>query len=402
MILVKMLRRIENMVLFEAEGASIEAFLYAVRKRNIPIYAPKKSNFHFEGEVRTGDYKKLKQIRQRYGIRLRILHKKGWFFFCKKQKEKIGFFAGCVGIMTVVLFLNLFIWDVRVIGNQTIPAEEILLAARENGIYPGCLKKNKDDKKIERTLVRQFSPMAWVSLNIQGSRATILIDETGKEADQKPDDDKPVNLVASKYGVIRKMNVFDGQKAVEVGDAVMKGDLLVSAVYEDRHNKLTLKHSRAEIWAETDYEMEVRFPLKQTIREKGKPMGKTLTLFFLGKPIVFGKEQTEKDLITEKEEKEVRFLGFKLPIKALITQYYDVKEKDITYNFEQGKDGAFQLLEEKEQKDMEALKILSRTTEEKVSKDTYILSASYIVLMDIAKEQDILSDVPWENTDDMS
>lgn len=402
MIFVQMLRRFENTVLFKAEGVNLEAFLYEAHKKNISIFSPKKSGFELQGEIRAKDYKKLKKVRQKYGVKIHILRKSGWYFLFKKHKEKIGLACGCMGIVIIVLFMNLFIWDVKVVGNVTIPTEEILTIAKENGIYPGTFKKNKDDRNIERTMIRHFSSAAWISLNIQGSRATILVDEIGKEADKKPDDDKPVNIIARKYGVIRKINVFDGQKMVKVGDAVMKGDLLVSAVYEDRHNKLTLKHSRAEIWAETDYAAIVYFPLKQTIREKGEPMGKLLTLNVLGKQFSLGKPLAADDFIVEKEEKEVSFLGFRLPINAIITHYYNVKVKDITYNFEQGRSGAFALLEDKENREMNELEILSRTTEEKVSEDTYIISANYIVLMDIAEEQDILSDIPWKNTDDMS
>ena len=48
------------------------------------------------------------------------------------------------------------------------------------------------------------------------------------------------------------------------------------------------------------------------------------------------------------------------------------------------------------------MEIISRTVEEKIKDNKYILKAEYICLMDIAEEQPIESDVPWENTDDMS
>ena len=48
------------------------------------------------------------------------------------------------------------------------------------------------------------------------------------------------------------------------------------------------------------------------------------------------------------------------------------------------------------------MEIISRKTEEFVKDEKYIINADYIVLMDIAKEQPIESDIPWENSDDMS
>ena len=58
--------------------------------------------------------------------------------------------------------------------------------------------------------------------------------------------------------------------------------------------------------------------------------------------------------------------------------------------------------EEKEKIEMADMEIISKKVEEKVKDGKYILKADYICLMDIAEEQDILSDIPWENTDDMS
>lgn len=51
---------------------------------------------------------------------------------------------------------------------------------------------------------------------------------------------------------------------------------------------------------------------------------------------------------------------------------------------------------------MKEMEILSRKTTEIIKNEKYIIEADYIVLMNIAKEQPIDSDVPWENTDDMS
>ena len=48
------------------------------------------------------------------------------------------------------------------------------------------------------------------------------------------------------------------------------------------------------------------------------------------------------------------------------------------------------------------MQIISKKLDEKVKDGKYIITADYICLMDIAEEQDILSDVPWENTDDIS
>ena len=56
-------------------------------------------------------------------------------------------------------------------------------------------------------------------------------------------------------------------------------------------------------------------------------------------------------------------------------------------------------MEEKELFDAE---IISRIDYEKVKNNKYIIKSDYICLMNIAEEQPIESDIPWENTDDIS
>ncbi|MBQ2861522.1 MAG: sporulation protein YqfD, partial [Oscillospiraceae bacterium] len=177
---------------------------------------------------------------------------------------------------------------------------------------------------------------------------------------------------------------------------------LVSAVYEDRHNKLTLKHARANVIAETDYCIEVEFPLEQTLTSQGKNIKTVTEIEFLGSVFRIGSHKNTEELIKEKEEKTLYFLWIKFPVNVIITRYFDVKSNNITYNFDQGRDGAFELLEEMEEKELFDAEIISRIDYEKVKNNKYIIKSDYICLMNIAEEQPIESDIPWENTDDIS
>ena len=105
--------------------------------------------------------------------------------------------------------------------------------------------------------------------------------------------------------------------------------------------------------------------------------------------------------MNEREE-NLYFLWIKLPItvKKCVLKY--VKQNAITYNIEQAKCGAFELLEQKEKQELKDVEILTKRIDEKVKNDKYIIIADYTCLMEIAEEQDILSDIPWKNTDDIS
>lgn len=298
--------------------------------------------------------------------------------------------------------MNMFVWEINVLGNRNVKTDEILKSASEMGLITGTLAKVHFVQDIEWFILRKYPELSSVEINIQGSIANIKLNETREKAEMVSDDDIPTNIIASKYGVIRRIDVFDGQKIAETGEAVMKGDLLVSAVYEDRHNKLTLKHARANVIAETDYSLTAEFPLEQKIYSKDKIIKKTYKIIFLGKDFIIGNYKNIYDLPFEETKKDFSFFGIKIPINVIITRYFSVKEDTITYTFEEGRKKSFELLELKEKNEMNGMEIISKKTEESIKNGKYIIKADYVVLMNIAEEQQIESDVAWENTDDMS
>ena len=402
MLVLKAIRKVPSYVDFRAEGVFCEKLLTAAMKNGIDITYPRKDGYVMKGTVLAADYKKLRAPARRLGLKMRIENKHGLYFLLKKHRDKIGLAAGAVFVAAVVLFLNLFVWEIKISGNKAVSDEEIFASLERSGLKTGTLRRAHDAREIEWNILNDNKGIAWATVNIQGCCANVIVTETKKETEMKYDDDKPVNIIAAKYGVIRRIDVFDGQGMAKVGDAVMKGDLLVSAAFEDRHGKLTLKHSRAKVMAETEYEIMVEFPLEQKT-EMADGIKKTVKeVEIVGKRIPFGSSRGCDGLPQEKEEKQLYFLWIRLPIKEICTKYLSVKQNAITYTVEQAKDGAFQLLEEKEADEMKDMEIISRKTEEKIANEKYIVKATYDCIMDIAEEQDVLSDIPWENTDDIS
>ena len=402
MLILRAIRKVPSCVDFRAEGVFCEKLLTEAMKNGLGISFPRKSGYTMRGTVQAAEYRSLCKIARRLGLKMRIEKKHGIYFTLKRHRDKIGFAAGAIFAAAVVLFLNLFVWEINISGNKAVSSEEIMATLANSGLKTGTLRTAHDARKIEWNIMNDNKEIAWATVNIQGCCVNVVVSETRREAEMKYDDDKPVNIIAAKYGVIRKMDVFDGQGVVKVGDAVMKGDLLVSATFEDRHGKLTLKHSRARVMAETDYEITVEFPLEQVIETTGGVKKSVKGIEIMGLSIPLGSSRGCEELPAEKEEKELYFLWIRLPVKEICAKYYAVKRNTITYTAEQAKGGAFQLLEQKEAEEMSNMEIISRKTEEKIANGKYIIRASYDCIMDIAEEQDILSNVPWENTDDIS
>ncbi|HXK77968.1 MAG TPA: sporulation protein YqfD [Oscillospiraceae bacterium] len=403
MILQRLADAVFGYVTFEAEGIECARLISRASKRGIVITDPRIDGLRMTGNVRCRHYKELGREAVRLGIRLRIRKKVGLVFVLRKSREKAGLAVGMILAFLMIALLGTFVWEIDVKGIQTISESAVLAAAKASGLAVGKPSTVYPARRIEADMLALLDDVAWLSVNIQGSRAVIVISERSPEPVMYHDDDEPVNIVAKRGGVIRRTVVSDGLFVKEIGKSVAEGDLLVSGVIEDEYMRLTLKHARAKIFAETDYEITTEFPLEQVLSLRGDKADSAYLLTFLGReiPLPFGSIKNEPYYL-KTEEKDLFFFDIQLPISLTEYVFFDVKQKYVTYDELQAKDGAMELLEAKEAQELGEAEILSRELFGSVNDGVYVLRAEYICIMDIAEEEPILSDVPWENTDSMS
>jgi len=403
MILQRLADSVFGYVKFEAEGIDCARLVSKAAGRGIVLTDPQVAGLRMTGNVRCRHYRELGREAVRLGIRLRIQKKVGLLFVLRKNRARAGIAAGMILAFLMVAFLGTFVWEIDVKGLRTLPESTVLAAAKASGLAVGRPSTIYNARRIEADMLALLDDVAWVSVNIQGCRAVIVVSERIPEPTMYHDDDEPVNIIAKRGGVIRKTVVSDGKFIKEIGKSVAEGDLLVSGVIEDEYMRLTLKHARAKIFAETDYEITVAFPLEQILFLRGEKTDSAYLLTFLGReiPLPLGPVKNEPYYL-KTEMKDLFFFHIKLPISLTEYAFFDVRQKYITYEELQAKDGALELLEEKERQELGEAEILSRELFGSLTEEAYVLRAEYTCIMDIAEEEPILSDIPWENTDSMS
>ncbi|MBP6886748.1 MAG: sporulation protein YqfD [Oscillospiraceae bacterium] len=403
MILQRLTDAVIGYVKFEAEGVDCARLVSRAANRGIAVTDVRVSGIRMTGNVSCRQYKELGREAVRLGIRMRIKKKIGLVFLLRKNRERAGIAAGMILALLMVALLGTFVWGIEVKGVKTLPEEAVLAAAKASGLTIGQSSTTYNARRIEADMLPLLDDVAWVSVNIQGCRAVIVVSERIPEPVMFHDDDEPVNIVAKRGGVIRKTVVADGMFVKEIGKSVAAGDLLVSGVIEDEYMRLTLKHARAKIFAETDYEIAVEFPLEQVLSSRGEKAGSAYLITFLGReiPLPFGPRKTEPYYLST-ETTDLLFFETKLPVSLTEYAFFDVKQKYVTYNEQQARGGAMELLEQREARELGDTEILSRELFGGLSGETYVLRAEYACIMDIAEEEPILSDEPWENTDSMS
>ncbi len=204
------------------EGYFIERFINICISKNILLWnlKRKKSSFLYTN-IGIKDFKKIKQIAKTTKCRVKIESKKGLPFLLHKYKKRKIFIASLIIILLFIFGISNFIWNIEIIGNTTIPKEEIIQELNDNGLKIGILKQKVDSKEIINNIRLQRNDIAWIGINITGTNAIVEI----VEADVKPeivDENEYCNIVSDKDGVITKINVQNGTALVKEGDIVKK------------------------------------------------------------------------------------------------------------------------------------------------------------------------------------
>ena len=222
MILKKLLHFIIGYVRIAVEGYFVERFINICISKNILLWnlKRKKSSFLYTN-IGMKDFKKIKQIAKTTKCRVKIESKKGLPFLLHKYKKRKIFIASLIIILLFIFGISNFIWNIEIIGNTTIPKEEIIQELNDNGLKIGILKQKVDSKEIINNIRLQRNDIAWIGINITGTNAIVEI----VEADEKPeivDENEYCNIVSDKDGVITKINVQNGTALVKEGDIVKK------------------------------------------------------------------------------------------------------------------------------------------------------------------------------------
>jgi similar to stage IV sporulation protein len=153
-------------------------------------------------------------------------------------------------MFVAVWAMSLFVWEIDVYGNEKITTQQILSALEEQNVGIGSFGPSIVSEAISNDLILRIPELAWIAVNVYGSRADILVRER-IEKPEIPDMDAPTMVYAVKPGIIVRTSVLQGVSALKPGDTVASGDILISGIMDSiSHGKRT-EHAMGEIWART-------------------------------------------------------------------------------------------------------------------------------------------------------
>lgn len=250
----------------EISGDFPEQFINTLALKGIEFWGFKKlKGGRAEVSVPLRALSAVERLRPGLECEVRVLKRKGLPHFLYGLRRRWALFLGLVLCLLGVTTLSLFVWEIEVTGNVTVPDGEILSVLDKLGVHIGTFALSIDQQDIRSRALAEIGELSWLTVNIKGTKAEVIV----RERIPKPEiveEDTPTAVIASKGGVITKMNVYRGLPLVNVGDTVTPGDILVGAEVASLHSGSRLVHAMADVYARTWYEFAFEMPLEYTAK----------------------------------------------------------------------------------------------------------------------------------------
>lgn len=386
--LIKLIRKILGYVQFSFTGGFAEGFINDCYFNKIKIRSIVKTEDGLIACIYVKDYFKLHKIAFKNGGKVKVLKRVGLPFLLLPLKNRWGIFGGILAAMFLVSFLGSFIWNVTVVGNNTLAESKIVDYFAENGLKMGARWSSIDKENLEFGALAQFDEVSWVSVNKFGSLALIEVNET-RNKPQIVNDSKITNVIACEDGIITHVTALGGWNAVSQGDAVVKGDLLISGINENETNKVNhFAHAHGTVLAKVSGEIKINISREQT--EKQYTLDKSYkTLYFFGIEIPLY-IKTEKGDYEEENTKSYFILNeFRLPIGVFESKrrYYTLKSNAL--GDEDLKSLAQVQLEKEEANKLANCEIITKEPVFEISDDGCFVVEKYVCIKDIGIEKEI-------------
>lgn len=312
----------------ELVSADPEGALRALGEAGIALdeITPKET-LTLEFLLRREDLPAAEVLCRKRGDSFRVLGRQGLWYAVGALWERKLLLTGLVFLLGLTILLPTRVLFFRVEGNRTVPTVRILWEAERQGLSFGASRRGVRSERIKNALLEAIPELEWVGVNTQGCTAVISVRERTAPAPAPEAKHQVGNIVAAMDGYILSVTVTQGTGQVQPGQAVKKGEILISG-YTDCGICIQAAQAEGEILAQTRRQIEAVTPA-QYLR-KGKITGtkRALSLLLGKKRIFFWKDSGILEGSCDRIQKDYPLTlpgQFRLPF-SLRVETYEIRE----------------------------------------------------------------------------
>lgn len=257
----KTLNMIRGIVRVEVECPYPERFVNVCAQNDVEFWGlVRVSETAVAVNMHIGGYRRLQRLAAGAGFLVRPVARRGVPFFLKKMRKRYALIFGMLAALILIWGASLFVWELRVVGNDAVSSAEILNVLEGVGVGVGSFGPGILSEEIANEVLMQIPQLSWIAVNVSGSRANVLV----REKIPRPeiiDEKQPTMVYAVKSGIVSEMTVLNGSSMVKVGDTVLQGEVLMSGIMGSISSGERTVHAMGEVYARTWYRLSLQMPL---------------------------------------------------------------------------------------------------------------------------------------------
>lgn len=245
------------------EGSQFYRFMNICKKRKIYLWKIRTKDLKTNYCVLSEALEEHKEAAKKCGGHIEIIKRCGLPFVIKKNIRHRYFFIGLLLAVICIYSMSRYIWNVEITGNYRYSQGTIVECLNELNAGCGAKKGQIVPSKIEEELRLRYPGIAWVSVQIIGTKLLINMEE-GVQWTEEVSENKS-SIKADMDGTVVSIVTRKGTPMVHQGDTVKKGDVLINGYTEILGDDLTVAKT-IETGADGDVIMEYEIPVKETIK----------------------------------------------------------------------------------------------------------------------------------------
>ena len=310
-------------VMIRVEGLSLERFLNIAAENNVSVFDVRRASYTvLHAMVSPRGFKKLlRVVPEKYTVTAG--KSAGLTVGVKWLTGRKALLIGLVLVALAAFAASLFVWQVRVTGTGYWEAKALLPELEQLGIYQGAFKGNIDIEKAQTKLIIVHDEYAWINVRISGVVALVEV-VAAEPVPEMVDESRPCNIVAQKDAMIESVTALKGRAAVQKGDTVRAGDVLISGLIWDPGLPRMLFAARGDVIGSVWYQASAVAPTREDARI---PTGRTQTQRMISvgadtAPVDAGCDFAEYDT---KEVGKYPVVGLFLPVYVTTLEHSEIQ-----------------------------------------------------------------------------
>lgn len=200
--------------------------------------------------IRSNDLKRIVLSIEQSRAEVLNIKENGIACFIKKIYSRPIMLVGILIWFLLLVYLPGRVLFFHVEGNVNVPDGLILEKLEQCGISFGAARREIKSEQVKNTLISKIPELQWVGINTRGCLAMISVRERTTPENKNAASSNVGHIVAAQDGIISALTVTKGTALCKPGQAVVKGQILVSG-YTDSGFVLRAEQASAEVMAVT-------------------------------------------------------------------------------------------------------------------------------------------------------